>query len=156
MAIFVLENDFKNIPIKHFSLFVRNLETKIRKQTSQFDVQFTCSRDEAYFERLLLNSYNHNPINARLVRNMSEHLKFITDSTHGRLLTALVPADLNLENVYLPYIKVSPVLNFFTPSDLFKIENFIILIPIFVTLMIVFALGLYLYFKGKQELCNLI
>lgn len=155
VVLFILENrdakDFDQKRLFKFDLSTNKIQTTI-KELKDSNAEFSCSRDEPYFENLLLKSLNYNMNQIELMSRKSGKLKSVLD---GGILAAVVPEDLKLDIAYLPFIKVAPVNKYAYQLEIIKIESFIILTPIFVILMIILICVLYIYYKGKNDLRKL-
>lgn len=152
VALFTLENrnEFDKNHFFKFDIATNRIETLIRNPSEEdYTADFKCSRDDAYLQSLLMKSLNYNTKQHRLNGISKIDL-------YSGMVVAVVPEDIKLDILYLPYIKLASVHNHasFESLEIIKIESFIILTPVFVILLLVIVCVLYVYFKGKNDLCK--
>ena len=67
-----------------------------------------------------------------------------------------MPGDLNLDNLNLPFLKLSPIdINSDLQSlQIVRIEIYIIITSLFIVLVLILTLVTFIYLKGKNDLCK--
>ncbi len=111
-----------------------------------------CSKDEKFLEYLIQKFINRR---SKLNIDKSEKLKAIL-ALKNEISTVVVPGDLNLDNLNLPFLKLSPIdINSDLQSlQIVRIESYIIITSLFIVLVLILILVSFIYLKGKNDLCK--